>query len=303
MSIDLRGARVLVTGGSGFIGSHLTRKLLAMGAEVLATGRSPQALEGLPVRFFEAPLHDADRFARLVREQAPDVTFHLAARTARDRDPSLLLSMIRENTLPVAALCEALCAQPKAKLVVVCSGEDYGSIPGPWDESMREKPSSPYGLSKSFAATMAMLSHSSFGLHAAAARPSVIYGPGQRPGMFIPSIVSACKGGQVFPMTAGEQLRDFLYIDDAVDGLLAMLSPAAAGLVFNLSTGVSVSIVGVAKKIHEAIGQGELRVGSLAYRPHEVMAQEMSPALAKALLGWSAKVSLDEGLARTIASY
>ena len=274
-----------------------------MGCEVSATGRSSQALHGLPVRFLEAPLHEADRFAGLVRELTPDITFHLAARTARDRDPSLLLSMIRENTLPVAALCEALCAQPKAKLVVVCSGEDYGSIPGPWTESMREKPSSPYGLSKSFAATMAMLSHSSFGLHAAAARPSVVYGPGQKPGMFIPSIVAACKNSQAFSMTAGEQLRDFLYIDDAVEGLLSMLSPAAAGRVFNLSTGVSLRIVEVAKKIHSLIGQGELCIGALDYRPHEVMAQEMSPSLAQELLGWSAKVSLEEGLARTISSF
>jgi UDP-glucose 4-epimerase len=303
MSIDLHGARVLVTGGSGFIGSHLTRRLLSMGCEVSATGRSSQALQGLPVRFIEAPLREADRFADLVRELTPDVTFHLAARTARDRDPSLLLSMIRENTLPVAALCEALCAQPKAKLVVVCSGEDYGSIPGPWDESMREKPSSPYGLSKSFAATLAMLSHSSFGLHAAAARPSVIYGPGQRPGMFIPSIVTACKNNQRFPMTWGEQLRDFLYIDDAVEGLLSMLSPAAAGRVFNLSTGSSYRIVDVAQRIHQAIGQGELLLGALMYRPNEAMAQEMSPALAQELLGWAAKVSLDEGLSRTIESY
>ena len=104
-------------------------------------------------------------------------------------------------------------------------------------------------------------------------------------------------------MTRGEQLRDFLYIDDAVDGLLAMLSPAAAGKVFNLSTGVSLRIVDVAKKIHQLIGQGDLQLGALAYRPNEVMSQEMNPRLARELLGWSARVSLDEGLRHTIASY
>jgi nucleoside-diphosphate-sugar epimerase len=302
MSIDLHSARVLVIGGSGFIGSHLTRRLLLMGCEVIATGRSPQSLLGLPIRFFELPLHDTNRFAQLVQELRPDITFHLAARTTRDRDPSLLLSMLKENTLPVAALCEALCMQPKAKLVVVCSAEDYGSIPGPWEESMREKPSSPYGLSKLLAGTLAIFS-SSFGLHTAVARPSIVYGPRQRPGMFIPSLIVACKNNESFSMTKGEQLRDFLYVDDAVDGLLALLSPVASGKVFNLSTGISFRIVDVAKKIQQSIGLGELVVGALPYRPNEAMAQEMNPSLAQRLLGWAAGVSLEKGLVLTIDSY
>jgi nucleoside-diphosphate-sugar epimerase len=270
------------------------------GNDVHATGRALQRLAGLDVSTHVAPIEEPEAFARLTRQLRPDIVFHLAARTERDRKVQLLLPMLRDNALPVAALCEALADRPDTRLVVLCSGEDYGNAPGPWHEGQRESPVSPYGLSKVVAAEIVMSAHATFGLNSAAARAPVVYGPGQRPGQFIPSLIAACLAHEAFPMTLGEQLRDFLYIDDLIEGLIAMCSPPAAGKVVHLASGRSSRIADVARQVQALVGGGELQIGAMPYRLHEVMEQVMSPSAAELLLGWKARVDLEEGLRRTI---
>jgi UDP-glucose 4-epimerase len=293
---DLRGAKALVTGGTGFIGSHLRHRLSSIGCHVSFTGRSnPDAAPN----FLPLSLSDLSSLKDIVSQTNPDLVFHLAASTSRELSRQLLPHMLQENALSVATLCESI--PQSAKLIVVGSAEEYGGAPSPWTEESREQPTSPYGLSKLVAAQIIRLASSTFQLHAAAIRPSIVFGPGQRPNMFIPSLLAALQRGEDFAMTAGEQQRDFIFIDDVVDALLAALHPNASGQVFNISTGVSTQIVTLAKLAHQLIGRGSLSVGALSYRPNEVMQQQMSPQKAQQLLSWTAKTSLEDGLRRTIA--
>jgi nucleoside-diphosphate-sugar epimerase len=293
------GARVLVTGATGFIGRRLVERLVALGCEVHGTGRAAVALPGATSH--AASLDEPEAFGRLAAALRPEVTFHLAAATERARRAELLAPMVRHNVLPVAALCEALVAVPRARLVLVGSAEDYGAAPGPWRESAREEPVSPYGVSKVAAAHVALAAQVAFGLGAVVARPSVVYGPGQRGDHFLPGLIATCLFGGRFAMTPGEQLRDFLYIDDLVAGLLALATRAPPGRIFNLASGAPVRLVDVACAVQKLVGRGELAVGALPYRPAEAMAQEMSVEAARAL-GWQAEVALDEGLRRTVAA-
>lgn len=295
---SLSGARVLVTGATGFIGAHLAARLVSLGAEVHGTGRAPPP--SLSMTMHAAQLDDPASLAELATALRPEVTFHLAARTERDRRLELLGPMLRANALSVAALCEALGAG--ARVVVVGSGEDYGVAPGPWVETLRERPVSPYGLSKLVAAAIAETAAASFGVRAVVGRPSVVYGPGQRGGQFLPSLIATLLAGERFPMTAGEQLRDFLFVDDLVEALVQLGTDGPFGRVFNLSRGESTRIVDLARTVHSIIGRGELDIGALPYRPAEAMVQEMSPAAAREAFGWSAQIGLEEGLRRTIAA-
>jgi UDP-glucose 4-epimerase len=290
------GARVLVTGASGFIGSHLAARLTSLGAEVRGTTRS--TIGFAPFRFQKLALEDHEGLRQLVAELQPQIVFHLAARMERDRRLDLLVPMLLANTLSTAVLCESL--PPGARLVILGSGEDYGAQPGPWVETQREQPISPYGLSKVAAAAVVASAHTAFGVRAVTARPSVVYGPGQRAGQFLPSLISALIAGERFAMTPGEQLRDFLYIDDLVDGLLALASGEQFGRVFNLCSGISTRIVDLAKKAQALIGKGSLGIGDLPYRASEAMVQMIDPSAMKQAFGWEAKITLDEGLRRTI---
>jgi len=291
-----RGARALITGAGGFVGAHLAARLGAIGAEVHGTSRG--AGGGPGVRWHQADL-GGDALPALVRELRPDVVFHLAARMDRERRGDLLAPMLRDNTVAVASLCEAMIGG-SGRLVLLGSAEEYGAEPGPWEAGQRERPSSPYGLSKAAAALVAEVASRTFGVRVVTGRPSVLYGPGQRGSQFIPGLIAACLAGQRFAMTLGEQTRDFLYIDDLIDGLLALGVCEQAGQVFHLCTGSSVTVASVALRVRELVGGGSIDLGALPYRPAEAMAQEMSPAATREALGWQARVSLDEGLRRTI---
>jgi nucleoside-diphosphate-sugar epimerase len=293
-----RGSRVLVTGASGFLGRALAGWLIAAGAEVHGTSRAAGESAG-PLRWHRASLDDGSLPA-LVGALRPDVVFHLAARMERDRRPDLLLPMLAANALPVAALAEALIAAGRGRLVVVGSAEEYGSLPGPWREEQGEAPASPYGLSKAAASTIVTAAHRAFGLEAVVGRLSVVYGPGQRNSQFIPSLIAACLAGESFAMTPGEQLRDFLFVDDAVEGLAALGAGHHFGRVFNLCTGRSIAVIDLARRVESLVARGRLDVGALAYRPSEAMRQELCPDAARELVGWQARVALDEGLRRTI---
>jgi nucleoside-diphosphate-sugar epimerase len=293
-----RGARVVVTGASGFLGRRLAWWLGEAGAEVHATSRAAQTAQNQGnMRWHQA---DSAALPALVSELRPEVVFHLAGRMERDRRPEWLVPMLEANALPVAALAAALAEVGRGRLVIAGSAEEYGSAPGPWRESQREEPVSPYGLSKSTAAGIVAAAHRACGLQAVVGRLSVLYGPGQRSNQFIPGLIAACLAGQSFAMTRGEQLRDFLFVDDAVEGLATLGAGSHFGRAFNLCSGRSIAVIELARRAAALIGQGRLDVGALEYRPAEAMRQEMCPDDALALLGWRARVSLDEGLRLTI---
>lgn len=288
---------MLITGASGFLGRKLSRWLIEAGAEVHGTSRT--ARESGEIRWYQADANGASLPA-LVGELRPDVVFHLAGRMERDRRPELLVSMLETNALPVAALAAALAGVGRGRLVIVGSAEEYGSAPGPWRESQPEEPSSPYGLAKSTAAGIVAAAHRTFGVEAVVGRLSVVYGPGQRSNQFIPSLVATCLSGQPFAMTRGEQLRDFIFVDDAIEGLTTLGAGSHFGRAFNLCTGRSIAVIELARRVEALVGQGRLEVGALAYRPAEAMRQEMCPDDALRLFGWQARVPLDEGLRLTI---
>jgi len=121
--------------------------------------------------------------------------------------------------------------------------------------------------------------------------------------MFIPSLMKACREGKPFAMTSGEQTRDFLYVDDAVDALIA-LSKAddAVRKVVNVGTGAECTVRHVAERAAHLWGSGaDLRIGAIASRPGEASRYVCAIDRMKALTGWQPRVGLDEGLARTIA--
>lgn len=201
-------------------------------------------------------------------------------------------------------LVECLDRDALRSFVNIGSSDEYGAAPAPQAESLREAPISPYSMAKVAATQFLQMLHRTEGFPAATLRFFLTYGPGQDQKRFIPQIIAGCLGGSAFPTTHGEQLRDFCYIDDTVEAILAALrTPRCHGEVINVASGRPISIRSIIETICDSLGSGAPQFGALSYRSGENMALYADVTKARDLLGWSAETNLVTGLARTIESF
>lgn len=318
MKDSLRDAVVLVTGGTGFIGAHLVRRLVADGANVhlLVRPRSHfDRLADVRVSVAHTALELADKpaLAACLRGVQPDVVFHLAGVTAgRGTDArlasaaALLEHSYEVNLTGTLHLLLAVAHEAPAARVIRTGGlAEYGNGPVPFREEQREAPVSPYAASQVAATHLGQSVVRQFGLAVTTVRPALTYGPAQSDSFFIPSLILACLEGRPFDMTTGTQTRDFVYVDDVVGALVAAATaPGVAGQIVNAGSGREVRIDEVASLIVRMTGgRTALRVGAQPGRPGDLERLFCDPERARQLLGWVARTSLDAGLERTIAWY
>lgn len=300
-----RGKRILVTGATGFVGGHLLRLLDGAGAQVAALTRGGAPLPAV-ARVFTGELAEREFVAAALREWAPQVVFHLAGARERNLSREAFDKTIEANLVGTLNLLYGAIGLPGLERVVVLgTGEEYGRNRAPFGEDLREEPISAYSFSKQCATQLSQLMHRSFGLPVAVLRPAVAYGPGQHSDMFLPALIETLLRGAPFEMTAGEQTRDFVYVDDLVEALL--LAGASAGIdgeIVNVGGGQAVRIAELVERVEAQLGcAGLARRGALPYRNGEAMEYELDVSKARALLGWAPRTSLDEGLRRTVAWY
>ncbi|MBU6451734.1 MAG: NAD(P)-dependent oxidoreductase [Cyanobacteria bacterium REEB67] len=304
------GKNILITGAGGFIGGHLTAYLAGLGAAVDATVHTAagddKMLTGAKIRRLRLDVSDLGAIKDLLSERRYDLIFHLAARPAGDRGQEQMTEQARVTlggTVNLAtAVLAAISSKQSAPLVVhLGSSEEYGAANTPFFENQALAPVSPYSAAKASASQFLLMARTSFGLPVIVARPSVVFGPGQKSGMVIPYLFDCYSRKKAAEISPGEQTRDFLYIDDCVDGLARLGSRAElAGECFNLGCGEEVKLKDVAEEIARLCGyEGDLGLGSRPYRCPEVMRHRQSVAKALDKLDWRAVVDLKEGLQRT----
>lgn len=223
------------------------------------------------------------------------------------RDAELIEPMIDTNIKGTINLLRGIIEEKIALECFINTGtsEEYGDGTAPFREDQREIPVSPYSASKVATAYFCQMLHKSMGLPIITLRPFLTYGPYQDTDMFIPSLIQHCLEGKDFPMTEGDQTREFNYVDDIVDAyLLAATNPNAIGEIINIGNGIEYSIRDVAEKIVNMMGNPiQLLIGTLPKRAGETNHFFCNNEKAQKLLGWSPQIGLDEGLERTINRY
>jgi nucleoside-diphosphate-sugar epimerase len=308
----LDGARVLVTGASGFIGSHLTRRLLGEGAEVHAltsvvSSVYPTRLVDLRGRIalHEASLTDRGALELVAAEVKPDYVFHLGAYTHVGKSWQRVDECVQVNVQGTVNLLMALAPHGYRRLVNAGTSEIYGDIDVPFAEDKQPHPISPYSVSKYAAEEYCRLFAESHGWPIVRVRPFNAYGPAQSPDRVIPEIITRALRGERLRMTQGRQTREFNYVEDLADGFVrAATAPDVDGELFNLGCGVDVSMRDVATTILRLMGDPvEAEFGALPDRPTEIWEMRCDPSRARDRLGYAARVSLEEGLQRTIDWY
>lgn len=303
----VRGMRYLLTGGSGFIGSHLAEALVARGATVhcllLPDDAAPDLSAILQrIQVHRADLLDVGALRRVVRAVAPEVVMHLAAVGVTDVhiDPALAVRVNVEGTLNLLA---ALDGEYRVFLNVGTCHE-YGDGDPPFDEDQPPSPSLPYAITKTAAWHFCRCLHATRGWPIVTVRPFSVYGPRQPGHTFIPACIRAARAKVDFQMTLGEQGRDWIYVSDVVEGMIrTTVVDEAVGRTFNLCTGHETTLYEVARAIVAHMGDPvSIRRGALPYRDGETWHLVGDNRRARAVLGWEPVVSLDKGLRRTIAA-
>jgi len=295
--------RVLVTGGTGFVGRHLLRALGS--AEVALVTRTPGSA-GLVQKEFVGNLWEPEFIRSAVDEWAPHTIFHLAAARERSLSREAFDRTLQANLTGTLNLLYAALGKPSLERVVVLgTGEEYGHNASPFSEAMREAPISAYSFSKQCATHLSQMMFDSFALPVVVLRPSVAYGPHQHSDMFLPALIQTLLRNEEFRMTLGEQTRDYLYVSDLVEALLrAGGCPAAEGEIINIGSGQAIRIATLVERVEAQLGRHDLvRRGAIPYRTGEAMEYLLDISKARELLQWAPEVPLDEGLGRTIAWY
>ena len=183
--------------------------------------------------------------------------------------------------------------------------EEYGKTTSPFTEFSHEMPDSAYGLSKLSATKLALIFNHQFNLPTVIFRPSITFGPGQGLEMFIPALIKTLLKKLPFKMTKGEQLRDFIFIDDLIEGLISCISSKnLEGQIINIASGTSIKLKEMAINISNMINANEyLKIGELPYRKSEIMNYSVEVTKAASLLNWESKTSVNAGLEKTILFY
>jgi nucleoside-diphosphate-sugar epimerase len=305
-------AQYLVTGGAGFIGSHLAEELVRRGDRVrvvdnLVTGKR-QNLAHLPqVEFLEGDLADLD-----VARRAVDGVDYVLHQAAIPSVPRSVKDPITSNRANIDASLNVLVAARDAgvkRVVYAGSSSAYGNTPTlPKVETMATAPLSPYALQKLVAEQYCQMFTRLYGLETVTIRYFNVFGPRQDPSSPYSGVISLfisamCEGRRPQIYGDGEHTRDFTYVGNVVDGVLrACTAPEASGEVINVAVGGRISLNQLFRTIRDLVG-ADVEPIYMDPRPGDVKDSQADIDKARRLLGYEPLVSFEEGLEKTVAWY
>jgi len=306
---------VLITGGVGFIGSHLVRKLLEMKAQVVTLDlktSSPILSElNKKTKIIKGNILNQSLIGKLLRKYRIDTIFHLAAQTEvgiANKNPYPTLETNIRGTFNVLEAVRQV--KTVSRLVFSSSDKAYGCQRKlPYAEEMPLLGRNPYDASKAYADWLCQAYFKMFQVPVCITRCGNVYGPGDLHfSRLIPDTIrSVIFNKRLFIRSNGKYLRDYVYVDDIIDGhlLLAqeMEKKETLGQAFNLGTGKPYAVIDVVKKILNSMTKKNLRPQILNIASGEIEKQSLCSTEAEKILGWKPQITLDEGLRKTIAWY
>ena len=309
---SLEGARVLVTGADGFIGSHLTERLVAEGCDVVAMvlynsfgqhgwldSGSRETRENVDIQ--RADIRDRSRVAELA--SGTDLTFHLAALIAIPYSYVAAESYVDTNIHGTLNVLEAARTGATKRVIVTSTSEVYGtpeSTPISVENALRAQ--SPYAATKIAADQLTLSYARTFGLEVSVLRPFNTYGPRQSLRAVIPTLLAQMLAGDVVKIGSLSPRRDFCYVTDTVAGFVKMAELDQPVDVVQIGSGRAVSIAEVVEMCRKVTGYtGEVVLDYQRTRPAESEVEVLlaDTQHAEELLGWIPKVTLEDGLAYT----
>jgi len=290
---------VLLTGASGFIGSHLCRQLLSEGARVHAVSRQPRRSNHENLQWWQVDLADSKSVQELWNKTQPDLVFHLASHVAGARELSKVLPTFYDNLASTVHLLTCASESGCRRIVIANSSEEPLELDG------ITVPCSPYAAAKWSASAYGRMFHALFQTPVVMPRIFMTYGPDQRDeNKLVPYVICSLLRGEAPKVSNGTRLADWIFVEDVVEGLLlASITPEIEGIAFDLGSGSLVSVRQIVEEIADILQAGIFpRFGAIPDRPLEQQ-RAADTAFGKERLAWEPRTTLRVGLEATIAWY
>ncbi len=305
----LNNKKILITGGAGFIGSHLTRRLVSLGSKVTVVVKYNSIID-CPrlinvwdkINIIEADLRNTDS-VKVLEKLDFDLVFHLAAYNHVGDSFKHVAENVNSNLISTINL---LNSGPKIKKFIhMGTSEIYGlQSKLPFDVSEKPNPMSPYAVTKFASELFSILKSKSEKMDLLCVRPFNTFGPFQSEKAIIPELIIKCLQNKEIKTTGGKQTREFNYVDNIIDGILFLNKKVRNSFnPINVGSNKPITIKNLVNKIHKLTdSKSKLKIGALKYRPNEIWKMQANNKFMISK-GWKPKVNFDDGLIHTISWY
>lgn len=306
--VRLTGKRILVTGGLGFIGAHLVKRLLNEGAKVSIieiqnsqTWRLEAQLKNISI--YEVDITDSKKLEICIKDICPEIVFHLAAYGVNSAQNEYIKAA-NINILGMINILNSLKDTDCKKFINMGSCAEYGDRKDLMKEDMYPEPVSIYGSSKASATIIAHQIARENNIDIITLRPFGIFGEGEeRHKIFCHIILSILEDKEV-RLTSGEQLRDYCYIENIIDGLVMSAKSNLKSNIFNIANGSLFPLKYYVDLIFKNIKTDRVPLyGTVKYRKNEMWSPGADISKIHTQLGWSPRINLEDGIVKTIRWY
>ena len=302
--------RVIITGASGFIGKHLVSTLLASNYRLVCLDlnfdENFNDCYETKVDHYKGDIQDINFIEPILLKYSPDYIIHLAGLKNRENSIAEFDMSMKVNyfgTLNILTIAKDI--KNLKRIVLIGTAEEYGNIDEVFTENGKVDPSSAYGLSKLSSSILGKIFYKQFGMPLVVLRPSIAYGPGQGPEMFIPALIETLINNKPFDMTAGAQYRNFIYVLDLIHAIeLALICDQCNGEIINIGARNSEKLKDVAVYIASQLQKEHLlNIGAIPYRKSELMDYRIDINKASEVLNWAPRYNFEEGFKETTKYY
>ena len=305
-----KGKKILVTGGAGFIGSHLVNKLIELKSKITVTVKYNSVIDNQrlinvwnKINIIEADLRNTDSVLPLKNKKF-DYIFHLAAYNHVGDSFTHISETINSNLFSTINLLEH--GPSFKKFIHMGSSEIYGlqkKIPFSVEET--PNPMSPYAIGKYSSELYSILKSKEIKRNLICLRPFNTFGPLKNEKAIIPEIIIKCLMGKTIYTTPGEQTREFNYVENIIEGLLLTCSKIKNSMIpINIGSNKPVKIKNLVKKIHLLTNsKSKLKIGKMKYRPNEIWKMQAENKFVLKKVKWAPRITLLDGLKRSINWY
>lgn len=295
--------KILITGGTGFIGYHLSKRCLKLNWEVysLSTKKPPKYRKLSYVKYIMCDITNKNFLKKKVNNK-----FDFVVNLAGYVDHSNKKQTFKSHYIGCKNLAALFLNSPIKKFVQIGSSVEYGKTKSPQKENRfnKQKTYSIYASSKLLSTKLLLKLYKKFKFPVIIARLYLVYGPNQEANRVVPTTILNALNNKKFNCSDGTQFRDFTHINDVIDAIIKiLLKKNLNGEIINIGQGKSVKIKNVINNICKFVGKGEPLFGKIKLRKDEII--NLYPSINKAfrLLNWQPKINLEDGLKKTISFY